>query len=140
MFYRKYYSELGKLLYAIANADGVISEKEKQEVKNLVRSELVPVEKHTDKFGTDAAFYTEIEFDIMDENFQDVEAAFDSFISFAEAHHTAIDQNMRDSALRITTQLVGLYRKKHKKEKALLRQLEKTLKALPEKAVQSNLL
>ncbi len=137
MFYRKYYSELGKLLYAIANSDGVITEKEKQEVKNLVRQELVPAERHTDKFGTDAAYYTEIEFDIMEETFQDVEAAFDSFISFVETHHTAIDHKMRAEALRITTHLVGLHSKKHKKEKALLKQLENTFKGLPQRLAQA---
>ncbi len=130
MFYRQYYSELGKMLYAIANVDGVISEKEKDTLKQLVRKELAPSEKHTDKFGTDAAYYTEIEFDILEDTLQDSDAAFDSFIDFLESHHTAIDQHMRDATLKITKQLATIHHKPNKKVVELIKKLEKVLKLL----------
>ena len=130
MFYRQYYSELGKMLYAIANVDGVISEKEKDTLKQLVRKELAPSEKHTDKFGTDAAYYTEIEFDILEDTLQDSDAAFDSFIDFLESHHTAIDQHMRDATLKITKQLATINHKPSKKVVELIKKLEKVLKSL----------
>jgi len=134
MFYRQYYSELGKLLYSIANVDGVISEKEKKTLKELVRKELAPSEKHTDKFGTDAAYYTEIEFDILEDTDSDSEAAFDSFITFLENHHTAVDGHMREATLKITKQLANIYHKPSKKGGELIKKLEKVLKALPTSA------
>src|SRR5690606_13704785 len=79
MLYRQFYSELGKLLYAVADVDGMISQKEKKALQELVRKELVPVEKHTDKFGTDVAFYAEIEFDFLEDSMVEPEEAFESF-------------------------------------------------------------
>ncbi len=131
MFYRQYYSELGKVLYAIANANGNISDKEKDVLKEIVRKELVPAEKHTDTFGTDAAYYTEIEFDILEDSLPDTDAAFDSFIDFTEEHHTAITPAMRESALRVTQKLIDIYHHHHKKEHALAKKLSDKLKSLP---------
>lgn len=131
MLYRHFYSELGKLLYAVADVDGVISQKEKMALKELVKKELVPAEKHTDKFGTDVAFYAEIEFDILEESMIEPEEAFESFILFVENHHTAINKNMRDVILKIAKSLADAYHKTNKKEKALLEKLEKKLRELP---------
>jgi uncharacterized tellurite resistance protein B-like protein len=130
MFYRQFYSELGKLLYAIASTDGVVSEKEKQALKELVRKELVPAEKHTDTHGTDAAYYLEIEFDILDDTMSDPEEAYGSFINFIEKHYSAIDGQMRDSTLKVAKKLAEVY-KVSKKEKELIRTLEKELRSLP---------
>jgi hypothetical protein len=129
MFYRQYYSELGKLLYAIGSSNGNISENEKKTVKDLVRKELVPNEKHTDTFGTDAAYYVEIEFDILEDSLPDVDAAFESFMDFIEEHHSAITPAMRDSALRATEKLMSLYHHHHKKEHWLAEKLVKKLKS-----------
>ena len=67
MRYKNFYSELGKLLYAVAKADGKISKSEAEAIHKAVKEELVPQETHTDEFGTDAAHFTEIEFEIMDQ-------------------------------------------------------------------------
>jgi uncharacterized tellurite resistance protein B-like protein len=131
MLYRKFYSELAKLLYAVANIDGTISTKEKEELRTIVRNELVPAEKHIDKFGTDAAYYTEIEFDFLEEQLPDPEAAFESFINFTENHHTAIDGRMREISLRIAQRIAATYHKSSRKEKELIKRLEERLDALP---------
>jgi uncharacterized tellurite resistance protein B-like protein len=65
---RKFYSELGKLLYAIAAVDGRIHAKESATMKRVVSEQLVPQEASTDHFGTDQAYITEFEFDVMAEN------------------------------------------------------------------------
>ena len=74
MLYKNFYSELGKLLYAVADIDGVITQAEKKALHEIVKKELVPAEKHTDEFGTDAAYYAEIEFEYLDEEQMDAEA------------------------------------------------------------------
>ncbi|HWB62726.1 MAG TPA: hypothetical protein VG603_04375 [Chitinophagales bacterium] len=131
MFYRQYYSELGKLLYALAHADGKIGEKEKAALKELVRTELVPKEKHNDTFGTDAAYYAEIEFDILEDSEPDVDAAFDSFLFFIENHHTAVTTEMRQATIRVTDKMAHQYKNTGKKEASLLATLKKKLQELP---------
>lgn len=133
MLYRQFYSELAKLLYAVANVDGKLSQEEKEELRTIVRKELVPNEKHMDKFGTDAAYYTEIEFDILEETLPEPEAAFESFINYIENHHTAVNESMREVSLRTAKKIAEAYRKTNKKEKELIKRLKKKLETLPAK-------
>jgi hypothetical protein len=130
MIYKQFYSELGKLLYAIADIDGVITPEEKKMLENIVKKELVPVEQHEDGFGTDAAYYTEIEFEFLDEAIADPEAAFESFIAFIERHHTAFDSNLKKVAMHITKELANAYRGTNKKEKRLINILKQKLETL----------
>jgi uncharacterized tellurite resistance protein B-like protein len=128
MIYPRFYSELGKLLYAVASADGVISEKETLALHKMVKDELVPSEKHLDKYGTDAAYYTEIEFEILKETpSSDSEAAFNSFIDFVEKHQSAFDARLKRIALHIAEELAEAYRGTNKKEKALIDKLKHCL-------------
>lgn len=127
--YKRFYSELGKLLYAVTEVDGVIAPKEKEALYAIVRKELAPAEQHTDEFGTNAAFYAETEFDFMDENSVDGETALQSFLDFIDAHPKLIDQPMRNSCLRIAEKLADAYHKTNKKELELLRTLKQKLSA-----------
>jgi hypothetical protein len=54
-----FYKELGRLLYAIAAADGTVQDKELATLKRIVKEELAPLEASTDHFGTDQAYITE---------------------------------------------------------------------------------
>jgi uncharacterized tellurite resistance protein B-like protein len=131
MFYRQFYSELGKLLFALANVDGTVSKKEKEALKELVKKELAPAEKHTDKFGTDAAYYTEMEFEILEDNMMDPEQAFESFLFFIDNHHSAIDERMRQATLKVAKKLADAYHRTNKREKEFIRKLEAKLSVLP---------
>ena len=130
MRYEHFYSELGKLLYAVADVDGVISREEKETLLSMVKDELAPKEKHVDKFGTDVAFYTEIEFELLEDQVMDAQTAFNSFIDYVEEHHTGIDETMRRTAIKLAEKLAGAYKGKSKKEQELLTVLKKKLKAL----------
>ncbi len=130
MLYKEFYSELGKLLYAVADIDGIITQKEKEKLQEIVRLELVPAEKRTDEFGTDLAFYSEIEFDFLDEEIGDVDSAFNSFISFVEEHQTAFDDKMIRVCLHVARELAAAYRGVNKKEKAIVELLKHKLENL----------
>ena len=130
MLYRQFYSELGKLLYAIADIDGVISKKERETLKQLVKKELAPEEGHKDEFGIDVAYYTEIEFDFLDEMIIEPQVAFDSFINFIEDHKTAIDKRMIEATRRVATKLAESYYHTSKREKELLNKLNRKLDGL----------
>lgn len=130
MMYKEFYSEFGKLLYSVVDIDGVINKKEKQALKDIVKNELVPTERHTDAFGTNAAFYSEMEFDFLDEGISDAEAAFESFIDFVEDHHTAFDEGMKKVCLHLVKRLSAAYRGTNKKEKVLIEKLRQKLKKI----------
>lgn len=127
MLYKEFYSELGKLLYAVADIDKVITQQEKKELQKIVRNELVPYEKHTDEFGTDAAYYSEIEFEINDEEIIDSDSAFNSFIDFISEHHTAFDEKMKKVCIHVVEEIAASYRGKNKKEKELIKKLKNKL-------------
>ena len=128
MRYNEFYSEIGKLLYAVADIDGAITKREKKALQEIIRNELVPAEKHTDAYGTDAAYYAEMEFDFLDEQTADSETAFNSFIDFIEEHHTALDERMKKVCLHIADELASAYKRKNKKENALIQKLKDRLK------------
>lgn len=134
MLYKEFYAELGKLLYAVADVNGVITQREKRTIKDIVKKELVPKEKHKDEFGTDAAFYAEFEFDVLDELYLDPEEALRSFIGFVEEHHTAFDRRMINACIRLAEKLAFAYRSSHNnyKEKSLIDKLKKRLHAIEE--------
>lgn len=131
MVYKQFYSELGKLIYAVADVDGIISKEEKRTLKELIRKELVPEEKHTDEFGTDAAYYAEFEFDIMEETHATPEAAFNSFTDFIENHHSAFDKRLQNATLKLVTTLANTYHKTSEKERKLIEKLRAVLEGLP---------
>lgn len=133
MLYKQFYSELGKLLYAIADIDGIISKKEKEKLKELVREKLIPAEKHKDEFGTFAAYYTEFEFDVMEEAIIEPQAAFESFINFIDDHQTAIDKELITVTRKVAETLAEAYYLTSKKEKQLLTVLNAKLDILEEK-------
>jgi len=128
MITRSFYKELGKLLYAVAKADGTIHPDEVTELKRMIKSELVPAEKETDEFGTDAAFYAEFEFDIYEDMNIDPSLAYDSFISFVKDHDRYVTLEMREKAFYLASGIAYSFKGKNKKEINMVEQLRKDLK------------
>jgi hypothetical protein len=127
MVYKQFYSALGKLLYSIASADGAISNEEKETLENVVRKELLPLKKGKDEFGTEAAFYTEFEFEILDDAIMEPEVAFESFINFIEKHKTGIDNRLISVTRKISSEIAESYYHKNEREKKLLEKLNQKL-------------
>ena len=130
MEFKEYYSQLGKLLYAIADIDQVISVKEKNKLLEIVKNELLPIENRQDEFGINLAYYAEFEFDFLDEEIMDATSAFQSFIDFLERHQTAIDEHTKNVTLQIAEELAAAYYNTNFKEKILLDKLKYTLRKI----------
>lgn len=109
MIYKNFYSEVGKLLYALAKADGSIPSEEIKVIHQLVLKDLVPLENSTDEFGTDSAFYVEMEFDYLNENFYDPDVAFSSFISYVEDHYSAFDDKLKSAIIKVAETLINSF-------------------------------
>lgn len=105
MRFQDFYTELGKLLYAIAKADGRVGNKEYDSLKKIVKEELVALEDSRDQYGTDNAYYTEMEFEFLEENFGDPNLAFESFIQFLDTHKTAFSPELKLLTSRISERI-----------------------------------
>lgn len=127
--YKKFYSELGKLLYAVADIDKAITPGEKKALYKMVREHLVPAEPHIDAFGTDAAYYAEFEFDILDDAIIDSETAFLSFMDYIDNHRRLIDEPMRRLCIQLADKLASAYHHKNKKEREFLLEIKNKLLA-----------
>lgn len=79
MLSKEFYVEYGKVLYALAMADGAVQEKERQALVKLIQKELVPLEDGTDEFGSQLAYYTEFAFEAQDELRKSTKNAIDNF-------------------------------------------------------------
>lgn len=94
-----FYKELGRLLYAIASADGKVSTAEIRTLKWVVKDLLVPVEAGRDHHGTDQAFITEFEFDVLHDRGATSEEAFDSFVAYMAGHKHHLPEEKREMIL-----------------------------------------
>jgi hypothetical protein len=127
MVIKQFYAELGKLFYAIAAIDNWITEKEKNKILEIVKNELVPNELNTDEYGTDLAYFTQIEFEFLNEEDSDPLSAIDSFIDFIEEHHSALDQHSIRTCIRLSKEISKIYRGTNKKEYELIEKLKAAL-------------
>lgn len=124
MIYKNFYSEVGKLLYALAKADGSIAPEEIKAIHQLVLNDLVPLEDSTDEFGTDSAFYVEMEFDYLNENFYDPDVAFNSFIDYVEDHYSAFDSHLKNAVLRVAETLTNSFHETNIKDHYMILKLK----------------
>ena len=127
MNHKEFYSELGKFLYAVIDNDGIVSRSEKERLKSIVKKQLVPLEHHMDAYGTNIAFYSEMEFDVLEEALPDIESTFSSFMEFIEEHQLEFDDTMKKVSLIIAKELSNVYLGTGKRERTLIDQLTKRL-------------
>jgi hypothetical protein len=92
-----------------------------------VQNELAPLETHTDQFGTDVAYYTEMEFEYLEENFGDTESAFNSFLDFVDLHKSSITPQFREMIRKISSRIADSEYGINKKERAFLEKLNEKI-------------
>lgn len=122
-----FYKELGRLLYAIAAADGRVSSKEVRELHRIVSEQLVPQEVATDHFGTDQAFITEFEFEVLADRAASVQGAFDSFIAYMARHKHDLTPGRRDLIYRCADAVARAFHGVGRAELPLLKELHQHL-------------
>jgi len=127
---REFYSETGKLLYAVAESDGMITSRERVELHNLIQSRLAQRETHTDEFGTNDAWYTEFEFEVAEEQGMTAEDAFNSFAEFIDENRNKLDKDLKEVCMILADRLAASYHHTNKKEKHIIQRLKETLYSL----------
>jgi hypothetical protein len=127
MIYKNFYSEVGKLLYALAKADGSITPEEIKAIHKMVLEDMVPLESSTDEFGTDSAFYIEMEFDYLNEKLHDPDDAFSSFIDYVEDHYTAFDDTLKQAVFNVANTLTQSFHETNIKDHYMMEKLKRVL-------------
>ncbi len=122
-----FYKELGRLLYAIAAADGRVAEPEVIALKRIVKEELVPQQNGTDHFGSDKAYFTEFEFDVLAERGATAEGAFDSFITYMALHHHDLAPERKEMIYRSADAVATAFHGVDKKQLPYLEELHRHL-------------
>tara|TARA_B100000780_G_scaffold274575_1_gene239799 strand:+ start:160 stop:561 length:402 start_codon:yes stop_codon:yes gene_type:complete len=130
MIYKNFYIELGNLLYAVAKIDGKIQDKELRKIHEGVAKELVPNEATTDEFGTDSAYYVEMQFETMQEEGADPEDCFTSFIAYIEDHHSAFDDRLKNATILLADSVADAFKGTNKKEQEILMRLKHKIESL----------
>ncbi len=125
--YKKFYKELGKLLFAMAKVDGTIHPKEVAAMKEMVRTELAPFEDTKDDFGTDAAYFAEFEFDFLANGVHTVDEAYSSFESYIKEYDKKLPVELKKLAYRLSYGVANASHGINKKEQALLDKIEDLL-------------
>lgn len=129
MRFQDFYSELGKLLYAIAKADGRVGEKEYDALKTIVKEELLALEDSRDQYGTDNAYYTEMEFEFLEENYGDANTAFNSFLDFLQTHRSSFSPKLKLLTSRLSERIAKSEYGINQKEKKYLEKLFEKMNA-----------
>ena len=124
---KQFYIAMGKLLYAIADADSVITQQEREELYRLISSRLTHRESHTDQFGTNDAWYTVFEFEAAEDAGLTANEAFNEFADFIHDNWRYMDSEFRDICMLLADRLAESYHHTNAREKEMIRRLRDLL-------------
>jgi uncharacterized tellurite resistance protein B-like protein len=124
---RQFYIAMGKLLYAIADADSVITRQERNELYKLISTRLTHRELHTDEFGTNDAWYTVFEFEAAEEAGLTANEAFNEFAEYIQEHWAMMDDELRSICMLLADRLAESYHHTNAREKDMIRRLRDLL-------------
>ena len=129
------YSEIGKLLYAIAASDQHISKPEKHQLHTMIQRSLGNV-KQMDQFGTPVSYYLEIEFEFLEEELIAPEDAIQSFVDYIEEHYSAIDLKQIEMIREMAWETADSFKGINQKENKMLQRMEEALSHIKNKHLQ----
>jgi hypothetical protein len=119
----RFYSEIGKLLYAISVIDHKIELKERQRLRELIR-EALKKNLVKDQFGTPVANYIEIEFEFLEEQIYDPEDALQSFLDYIEEHYSAITKKDIEMVRKMVWEIADSFRGINIAEQTVIEKME----------------
>jgi uncharacterized tellurite resistance protein B-like protein len=125
--YQEFYKQMGNLLYSIAAIDGNIAAKELNELRRMVREELVPREKHDDEFGTDAAYAVEFQFDLLEGSDALSAEAWDEVEDYLKHNSALLPEKDRNLLMEGAEHVAAAFHGINKAEHSLLNKLKALL-------------
>jgi hypothetical protein len=127
MIQRQFYEELGKLLYVIAKADGIIQQQEIAEIKKIIYRELS--QQGYFKAHPDARAMILIKLSFEDAIRKSIHPlkAWKSFTYFMETGGVKVNTYQKEFALDLITRIVHAYKGVNKAEAKLLQEVRNLL-------------
>lgn len=119
---KQYYKELGKLVYAIAVADGFVQEEEKYNLHQFVLKQLAHHEKTHDSSGMNQAFYVDFEFDSYVNNHPELNGTAKAFVKFVKENADPGDEALIERSIQLMENVAHAYSKS--KEKIIIDQVK----------------
>jgi hypothetical protein len=113
---KQYYKELGKLVYAVAAADGAIQDEERDKLHQFVLKELADKEPTTDSSGMNQAFYVDFEFDATVEKHPPINEVIKSYARFVHVNYEPSDVSLMKNSIKLLETVAVAYSKKNEKE------------------------
>ena len=113
---KQYYKELGKMVYAVAIADGTIKPEETEALHKFVEKDLVNHENHFDSSGMNEAFYVDFEFeDSMQKNIA-VNDAIRSYAKFIHTNYEPGDEALIQRSVKLLETVANAYSRQKEME------------------------
>lgn len=112
---KQYYRELGKLVYAVSIADGIIQEEERSKLKELVLKEMAGNEPSSDSSGMNQAFYVDFEFENSADKHLDLVEALTSYSRFIQVNSEANDKMLLDRSVNLLESVANAYTREREK-------------------------
>ncbi|MEO6683192.1 MAG: TerB family tellurite resistance protein [Ginsengibacter sp.] len=126
MFYEELYTELGKLFYHLASADGKVQGAEKEALQTLIKSKWKPLEDSADEFGTDLSNLIGFSFDYESSEVE-TENGFESFMVFYKQNKAQFKPEIIKRILETAEEISIAYRGRNKDEKEFIINLRSLL-------------
>jgi len=124
---KQYYKELGKIIYSIAIADGIIQIEEREKLREMVIKELAQNERSHDSSGMNQAFYVDFEFAENSTEKPYQEAAVERFTDFIDSNLESHDEALISISLKLMESVANACSKTPEsktKEKEIIRRIK----------------
>ncbi|WP_243699444.1 hypothetical protein [Flavobacterium caseinilyticum] len=118
-----FYEHLGKVFYSIAAIDKTVRTEEIEKLKQIIRTEWLPLENSFNEFGDDTAYQIEIVFDWLVENEWVFDQVIPDFKIFRAEHQHLFTPEINTLILKTANAIASSFSGKNKSEHVLISQL-----------------
>lgn len=123
------YTNLGFLFYSVAAVDGTVRPAEAEKLKAVVAEKWLPLEDSRDAFGTDAAHYIGMSFDLAAAEEWNGQEAYTRFLENYTELQKHFQPSMRQLVLDTAAAVANAFNGTNKAELTRLTQIQQLLSA-----------
>lgn len=112
---KQYYKELGKVVYSVAIADGIVQPEEREKLHQFVLKELAANERTYDSSGMNQAFYVDFEFEESEKSKLHLNGTIAKFSRFISDNIEPQDKLLIQRSTALLEAVANAYSKKKEK-------------------------
>lgn len=124
----RFYEYLGKVFYCIAAIDQTVRDEEIAQLKQIIKTEWLPLENTFNEFGDDSAYEIEIVFDWLVANKWDLEQVLPDFKIFKKEYPSLFTPEVNTLIMKTADAIANSFSEKNKSERVLISKLRTLLK------------